>query len=106
MKRSEMLTQIKDELKHELWGYFSKNSEHDDALVEAGVDINDLAEKILVRIEQAGMTPPPHSKATLANGLEVRLNNWEPECNNCGTDRMPIQKMGGLVCSECRKVIE
>lgn len=34
---------------------------------------------VLKKLEELGMSPPPHSKALLANGLEVRLMDWESE---------------------------
>lgn len=81
MKRSEMITQIADELHHELWGYLAKHSEHDDAVADAGIDLKDLALKVLDRIEQAGMLPPPYYDSFYHDEPECdgMIPEWEEE---------------------------
>lgn len=71
---------IEDELKYHLWGYVAKHSEHDDAIVDFNIDIRELAEGILRRIEDCGMSPPKNPKFDPRNRANKEpIFGWEPE---------------------------
>ena len=82
-----------------------------DASVEP-MNYNEKAKAIFKLLEESiGMSPPnftiffKNKILTTESSAKQKVNSWEPECHHCGSYNLPIQKMSGLVCADCRKVI-